>query len=126
VQEALATEVMCPGQKKRSGTRVTLERSPAIDDGPRWSPDGPRILFNSSRDGRFGVYLMDSQGGDIRHLTQDHRMNVLSPAAAAANGVLRLAIAPVWSPDGLRIAFDSTRDGNYDSYTMAVDGSDVR
>ena len=53
-------------------------------------------------------------------------MNVLGPAAQATNGVIRLAVAPVWSPDGRRIAFDSTRDGNWEIYTMAVDGSDVR
>src|SRR5688572_529571 len=31
-----------------------------------------------------------------------------------------------WSQDGARIAFSSDRDGNYDIYTMAADGSDVR
>jgi TolB protein len=32
---------------------------------------------------------------------------------------------PAWSPDGTRIAFSSYRDGNYELYTMAPDGSDV-
>ena len=33
---------------------------------------------------------------------------------------------PVWSPDGTRIAFMSTRDGNPDIYVMNRDGSSVR
>jgi hypothetical protein len=31
---------------------------------------------------------------------------------------------PAWSPDGRRIAFESSRDGNLELYVMAVDGSD--
>jgi len=34
--------------------------------------------------------------------------------------------SPSWSPDGSRIAFVSTRDGNPSIYTMLSDGSDVR
>jgi len=30
---------------------------------------------------------------------------------------------PVWSPDGQRIAFESDRDGNFESYVMSADGS---
>lgn len=37
-----------------------------------------------------------------------------------------LDIYPAWSPDGTRIAFSSNRDGNFDLYTMAADGSDVQ
>ena len=31
--------------------------------------------------------------------------------------------APVWSPDGSRIAFDRSRDGDFDIYVMNADGS---
>ena len=30
---------------------------------------------------------------------------------------------PTWSPDGLRIAFVSNRDGNFEIYVMNADGS---
>jgi Tol biopolymer transport system component len=33
---------------------------------------------------------------------------------------------PAYSPDGTRIAFCSSRDGEFDLYTMAADGSDVK
>ena len=32
---------------------------------------------------------------------------------------------PAWSPDGTRLAFTSTRDGNYEIYVMNADGSGV-
>jgi Ca2+-binding RTX toxin-like protein len=35
-------------------------------------------------------------------------------------------IEPAWSPDGSRIAFSSDRDGHYEIYTMAADGTDVQ
>jgi TolB protein len=33
--------------------------------------------------------------------------------------------APVYSPDGKRIAFTATRDGNPDIYVMNADGSEA-
>ena len=48
-----------------------------------------------------------------------------------ASGVTRLTysdtydVAPVWSPDGRRIAFSSERDGNPEVYVMNADGSGV-
>ncbi len=33
---------------------------------------------------------------------------------------------PVWSPDGRKIAFTSTRDGNAEIYSMNADGSDAK
>jgi len=103
-----------------------LTNDPAVDDWPRWSPDGKMILFSAIRDGRVGIWLMDAEGRNVRELTQGHRMNVLGPAAQTTGGELQVAVAPDWSPDGRRIVFDSTRDGNWEIYTMAVDGSDVR
>ena len=33
---------------------------------------------------------------------------------------------PVWSPDGTRLAFESSRDGNKEIYTMDADGNHTR
>ena len=50
---------------------------------------------------------------------------------ADGSGVTRLTVndavdsSPAWSPDGRRIAFDSTRDGNFEIYVMNADGSGV-
>ena len=37
---------------------------------PRWSPDGTRIAFTSSRDGTNGVYTMNADGSDVRDVSR--------------------------------------------------------
>lgn len=57
---------------------------------PRWSPDGRRLAFVSTRDDEKGqIYLIDLAGGEAQQLT------------AMPNG----ASDPAWSPDGRRLAF---------------------
>lgn len=57
---------------------------------PRWSPDGRRIAFVSTRDEDIPqIYIIDLGGGEARRLTS-RRHGVSQPA---------------WSPDGARIAF---------------------
>ena len=51
-----------------SGQR-NLTRNPAYDADPAWSPDG-RIAFVSNRDGSYGVYVMNADGGGQRRLAQ--------------------------------------------------------
>jgi Tol biopolymer transport system component len=58
----------------------------------------------------FEIYTATPDGGDLRRLTN-------SPGYDAEATL---------SPDGSRIVFTSTRDGDLDIYTMNVDGSDVR
>jgi TolB protein len=53
---------------------------------------------------------MSSDGSDLKRLTETRSINY----------------APAWSPDGLRIAFTSNRDGNYEIYVMNADGSNAR
>ncbi|MBI4912328.1 MAG: S9 family peptidase [Acidobacteria bacterium] len=59
---------------------------------PRWSPDGSRIAFLSSRSGKNQIYLLRLDGGEAEPLT------------AVKGGIEQLA----WSPDGTRIAFAMT------------------
>src|SRR6201988_5055953 len=58
---------------------------------PRWSPDGKRIAFLSSRDGEQQIYWLSLDGGDANRLT------------FLANG----ADNELWSPDGKWLAFVS-------------------
>jgi Tol biopolymer transport system component len=67
-----------------------------------------RVLFASDRDGNFEIYSMNPDGSDQKRLTNN-------PASD---------LYPVWSPDGKRIAFQSTRDNpNGEIYAMNADGS---
>jgi Tol biopolymer transport system component len=36
---------------------------------PDWSPDGTQITFASNRDGNFEIYVMNSDGSNVRRLT---------------------------------------------------------
>ncbi|HEY0170521.1 MAG TPA: chitobiase/beta-hexosaminidase C-terminal domain-containing protein, partial [Pyrinomonadaceae bacterium] len=77
---------------------------------PRFSPDGKKIVFQSSRDGQAEIYLVTVDGtGVLLRLT-------VNPAADTA---------PAWSPDGSKIVFTSLRDGAQAPalYVMNPDGS---
>jgi Tol biopolymer transport system component len=53
------------------GTHVTrVSRGDYYDFLPRWSPDGTRIAFTSSRDGTNGVYTMNADGSDVRDVSR--------------------------------------------------------
>jgi dipeptidyl aminopeptidase/acylaminoacyl peptidase len=60
------------------------------DTTPRWSPDGRRLAFVSTRDGdKPQIYIINIDGGEARRLTQ----------------MRQGATEPAWSADGARIAF---------------------
>ena len=73
-----------------------------------------QIAFMSKRDGNPEIYLMDTDGGNPRRLTNHRSWD----------------FAPSWSPDGKRIAFVSERDGHVhvhgwpvcEIYVMDADG----
>lgn len=68
-----------------------LTTSPSGDANPRWSPDGKKIAFVSSRSGDAQIWLIDLGGGEAQQFT--------TLSTGASN--------PVWSPDGKRISFVS-------------------
>jgi Tol biopolymer transport system component len=78
---------------------------------PNWSPDGKKIAFATSRDGKAEIYVMNADGANPVNLTHT--------GSPWFNGL-------VWSPDGKKIAFISYLDGNNDEiYVMNVDGTDL-
>ena len=53
------------------GTHTTrVSRGDYYDFLPRWSPDGRRIAFTSSRDGTNSVYTMNADGSDVRDVSR--------------------------------------------------------
>ena len=72
------------------------------DGSPRWSPDGRRIAFKSSRSGNWDVYVMDANGTSVTRLTD-------SPANDHD---------PVWMPDGQSVIISSDRESREDLYRV--------
>ena len=69
-----------------------LTSSPKSDSRPRWSPDGKRIAFISSRSGSPQIWMIDPCGGEAFQVTT---------LSTGASGV-------IWSPAGDHLAFLSS------------------
>ncbi|MBY0492614.1 MAG: DPP IV N-terminal domain-containing protein [Cyanobacteria bacterium] len=72
------------------------------DQHPKWSPDGRRIAFVSSRGGNFDLYVMDADGTNVTRIT-DHPANDFDP---------------IWMPDMQSLIFSSERDSRSDLYRV--------
>jgi Tol biopolymer transport system component/DNA-binding winged helix-turn-helix (wHTH) protein len=73
---------------------------------PQYSPDGSRIVFQSTRSGSAEIWMADADGANPVRLTQ-------------FNGPL--SGAPQWCEDGKRVAFDSRAAGTSAVYIMDVE-----
>lgn len=74
-----------------TGANAKALTSSGHDSAPRWSPDGKRIAFISSRDGETQIYFIAVEGGEATRLTN------------IAGGVDSF----LWAPDGKSLAFTS-------------------
>ena len=77
---------------------------------PRWSPDGDRILFYSSRKEGNDLFLMKSNGKSARRV-RERRFG---------------GGHPTWSPDGKQIAYRMTDLAGVGIYIMTDDGQNNR
>ena len=82
---------------------------------PTISPDGKQIVFSRTwadkvKDQyRSNLWIVESDGSRVRELTTGDRDDS----------------APVWSPDGKRIAFLSDRDGTAQLFVLYVDTKEI-
>ena len=108
-----------------------LVTGPALEDAADISPDGRQLLFVSTRNGNADVFVVPFRPDDPHGAGEPK--NLTRHAAGDYN--------PVFSPDGTRILFSSSRDASVTTsdgaspsatylaselYVMQADGTDVR
>lgn len=69
-----------------------------------YSPDGKWIVFESNREGNWGIFVMDTTGSQIQEVVQDEYNNR----------------RPTWHPNGKRILFESIRNEKSALYVVDV------
>lgn len=89
----------------------------SLDIEPTWSPDGSKIAFTSSRDSYYG------SGDEKVTVLNIYMVDTITLQQMQLTDTQAWDSSPCWSPDGKRIAFQSSRDGNNEIYIMAADGS---
>ncbi len=89
--------------------RLTKGPAGAINVEPTLSPDGSKVAFSSERGGRPMIYVMNSDGSNVKRLT--------------FTGVYNSS--PTWSPDGKKIAFAGQAENHFDIFSMNADGSSL-
>lgn len=87
-----------------------ITSAPGVQAHSTISPDGARVVYSQVNAKGSSIEAIDRAGGPPTVLNRGRQWSLV----------------PSWSPDGARVAFTSDADGNYEIYTMATDGSDVR
>jgi Tol biopolymer transport system component len=99
------------GPGHRAGKPEKLISSSMQEEGPQYSPDGKRIVFQSTRSGSYEIWRADVDGSNVVQLT-------------SFGGPL--TGTPRWSPDGRQIAFDSRPGAHPNIHVINADGGPVR
>jgi len=85
--------------------------STELEEGPQYSPDGKRIVFQSTRTGNYEIWRCDVDGSNLVQLT--HMEGPLTGT-------------PRWSPDGREIVFDSRPAGHSHLFVIHAEGGQPR
>ena len=88
-------------QELRDGTQ------PVYGETPSWLPDG-RIVYRSNFPEK-GIAIVNGDGSNMQMIVADDR-----------------AAAPAISPDGTSVAFMSQKDGNWEIYSVNINGENLR
>ena len=107
VQVANLWRLPLAGEGVAGGATERFLPSTRADFSAAYSPDGKRVVFHSSRSGKPGVWMGDSDGSKAAELyvpSQGH------------------AGSPDWSPDGQMVTFDCNETGHWQIYTIRASG----
>jgi len=95
--------------------QITFTDPPTLHSGPKYSPDGKKILFAMKRP------------EDVAAKTQDlWIMNVDGSAQTQLTFGYNNNESRTWSPDGQRIAFSAVIDGTNQIFVMNSDGTGIQ
>jgi TolB protein len=124
------------------------------DSTPTWSPTGTHLAFTSDRSGAPQIWVMDTEGLNVRRLTfSDSGADRATWSPAPFNEIAYSAMngpgidiriydvatgqtrqltngegsneSPAFAPNGRHLAFSSTRAGKKQIYTIARDGKQL-
>jgi len=90
----------------------------ARDTDPAPSPDGKWVAFQSNRGGSSQIWIVPTAGGAPRKITND-------PAKVKGPDGKMLptrVMTPTWAPDSKSLLYVSTREGNYNVYSIPLEG----
>ena len=91
---------------------MILDPNDASDRFPAFSPDGSKIVFQSTRGStRSNLFVMNPDGFDVIQLTNNDDINDLGP---------------VFSSDGSKIYFERFIEGALDIFVMDADGNNIQ
>lgn len=135
-----------------NGNRTVVKEFPYRIEAPNWTPDGQWLLYNS--EGKLyrlsptssaepelintgfaqncnndHVLSADGQQIAISHGTkEDYKSRIYTLPITGGTPRLITPMAPSylhgWSPDGKELAYCAERNGNYDIYTIPVEGGE--
>ena len=93
------------------GTLTRITSTPGFDGSPLWSPDGDRVIFASTRNGRPELFSKAADGNGAAQVlaTFDEMVGAVQPYA--------------WSPDGTQLLVQlQTADTGLDVGVLSLDG----
>lgn len=133
-----------------TGERTVRKRFDSLIEAPNWLPDGNTLLYNAGGSlWLFDLASKESRKVDTGSAARCNNDHVLSPdgrqvglSSAGPEGRSLVYVAPLsggeprlvtpvgpsylhgWSPDGTTLAYCAERGGEFDIYTMPVEGGE--
>lgn len=111
--------------KADGSDRKRLTNRTGLDIAPRYSPDGTRVVFVS----KYEETNVESEYATYETMTVNSDGSNMVRLTTGSKSGTGWSSVPTWSPDGSKILFCTTREGNSVVpvlYTMNPDGSDQK